>query len=181
MNVARRLNKRTTGASFTFASWPTLAEPTLTKTSLAKPTRVFVENARNHIAFCPIFVHPLFPVFEPHIFEWVIYVPRRPSTFQNVRYIIIVCVCESVAGRRLATPSQEHGLCPPLGFQQKGRLTFTKKSAKKLRNCLWAKMKKKIRWGSGRIPQKGGTKMWQHAIWSSVEKLKSTTSHFEPN
>ena len=32
------------------------------------------------------------------------------------------CLCESVAGRRPATPSHKHGLCPPLGFQQKGPL-----------------------------------------------------------
>ena len=29
----------------------------------------------------------------------------------------IVVLCESVAGRRPATPSHKHGLCPPLGSQ----------------------------------------------------------------
>ena len=29
-----------------------------------------------------------------------------------------VCVCEGVAGRRPATFSQKHGLCPPFGFRQ---------------------------------------------------------------
>ena len=28
------------------------------------------------------------------------------------------CLCEGVAGRRPATPSHKHGLCPPFGFQQ---------------------------------------------------------------
>ena len=27
------------------------------------------------------------------------------------------CLCEGVAGRRPATPSHKHGLCPPLGSQ----------------------------------------------------------------
>ena len=36
------------------------------------------------------------------------------------------CSCEGVAGRRPATPSHEHGLCPPLGSQQKGRLRVQK-------------------------------------------------------
>ena len=30
------------------------------------------------------------------------------------------CLCESVAGRRPATPSHNHGLCPPFGFQHEG-------------------------------------------------------------
>ena len=38
-----------------------------------------------HVAFCHIFVHPLFPVFEPHIQKWVFFVRRRLLTFQNVR------------------------------------------------------------------------------------------------
>ena len=33
--------------------------------------------------FAPFFVHPLFPVFEPHIQKWVIFVRRRP------------CVCDT--------------------------------------------------------------------------------------
>ena len=32
------------------------------------------------------------------------------------------CLCEGVAGRRPATPSHKHGIGPPLGSQQKGRL-----------------------------------------------------------
>ena len=31
----------------------------------------------DHVAFCPIFVHPLFPGFEPHIQKWVIFVRRH--------------------------------------------------------------------------------------------------------
>ena len=32
--------------------------------------------------------------------------------------LISTCLCVGVAGRRLATPSHKHGLCPPFGFQQ---------------------------------------------------------------
>ena len=38
-----------------------------------------------HVAFCSFFVHPLFPMFEPHIQKWVFFVRRCPLTFQNVR------------------------------------------------------------------------------------------------
>ena len=38
---------------------------------------IFSYTPELHVAFCPIFVHPLFPVFEPHITKWVIFV-RRP-------------------------------------------------------------------------------------------------------
>ena len=41
---------------------------------------IFSCTPEPHIAFCPIFVHPLFPVFEPHIQKWVIFVRRRPLT-----------------------------------------------------------------------------------------------------
>ena len=105
-----------------------------------------------HIAFCSIFVHPLFPVFEPLLQIWVIFVRRRPCVYDTFRFEspplrwkkiefgnhdnwtsrmsrttrgknnIVRVSWEGVADRRPATPSQEHGLCPPLGFQQKGRL-----------------------------------------------------------
>ena len=39
-----------------------------------------------HVAFCPIFVHPLFPVFEPHIQKWVIFVRRRPCVCDTFRF-----------------------------------------------------------------------------------------------
>ena len=35
----------------------------------------------------------------------------RPSEYSP-------CFCEGVAGRRPATPSHKHGLCPPFGFQR---------------------------------------------------------------
>ena len=91
--------------------------------------------------FAPI-LSTHFPVFEPHIQEWVIFVRRRPLTFQHVSQSLqsvfvreaspgegltfpnvknyekqkqkSPCVREGVAGGRRATPSQEHGLCPPL-------------------------------------------------------------------
>ena len=39
-----------------------------------------------HVAFCPIFVHPLFPVFELHIQKWVIFVRRRPCVCDIFRF-----------------------------------------------------------------------------------------------
>ena len=48
----------------------------------------FSDTPEPHIAFRPIFVHPLFPVFEPHIQKWVIFVRRRP------------CVCDEVPEKR---------------------------------------------------------------------------------
>ena len=46
----------------------------------------------------------------------------RPLTLPNVKNDAgqkqySPCFCEGVAGRRPATPSQERGSCPPLGFQ----------------------------------------------------------------
>ena len=35
-----------------------------------------------HIAFCPIYVHPLFLVFEPHIQKWVIFVTLLDSNLR---------------------------------------------------------------------------------------------------
>ena len=51
------------------------------KTVLAED--IFSYTPELHISFCPIFVHKLFPVFEPHIQKWVIFVRRRP------------CVCDT--------------------------------------------------------------------------------------
>ena len=39
-----------------------------------------------HVAFCPIFVHPLFPVFEHHIQKWVIFVRRRRCVYDTFRF-----------------------------------------------------------------------------------------------
>ena len=54
---------------------------------------VFSYTPDTHIAFCPIFVYPLFRWFEPHIQKWVIFVRRRPSDFPKCQTIIIVRVC----------------------------------------------------------------------------------------
>ena len=48
------------------------------------PECIFSHTPELHIVFCPIFVHPLFPVFEPHIQIWVIFAGRHLLTFQNV-------------------------------------------------------------------------------------------------
>ena len=48
--------------------------------------RVFLVTPEPHIAFCHIFVHLLFPVFEPHIQKWVIFVRRRPCVCDTFRF-----------------------------------------------------------------------------------------------
>ena len=65
-------------------------------------------------ALCPIFVHPLFPVFEPHIQKWVIFVRRRP------------CVCDTFRFESPPSPEKDrfwHRFppLPPSGLRQ---LTF---------------------------------------------------------
>ena len=47
---------------------------------------IFSFTPELHVAFCPIFVHPLFPVFEPHIQKWVIFVRRRPCVCDTFRF-----------------------------------------------------------------------------------------------
>ena len=49
-------------------------------------TGIFGFSPEPHIAFCPIFVHPLFTVFEPHIQKWVIFVRRRPCVCDTLRF-----------------------------------------------------------------------------------------------
>ena len=39
-----------------------------------------------HIACCSIFVHPLFPVIEPHVQKWVIFVRHRPCVCDTFRF-----------------------------------------------------------------------------------------------
>ena len=46
---------------------------------------IFSYTPEPYNAFCPINVHPLFPVFEPHVQKWIIFVRRCPLTFQNIR------------------------------------------------------------------------------------------------
>ena len=49
--------------------------------------RVFlVTRPKPYIAFCPIFVHPLCPVFEPHIQKWFIFVRRRPCVCDTFKF-----------------------------------------------------------------------------------------------
>ena len=56
----------------------TVCMEAMTENSIQVPccgqfVRVFLSyTPEPHIAFCPIFVHPLFPVFELHIQQWVI-------------------------------------------------------------------------------------------------------------
>ena len=52
-----------------------------------QPRGIFSYTPEPHIAFCPIFVHPLFPVFEPRIQKWVIFV-RRPCVCDTFRFEI---------------------------------------------------------------------------------------------
>ena len=47
---------------------------------------IFSYTPELHVAFCPIFVHPLLPVFEPHILKWVIFVRRRPCVCDTLRF-----------------------------------------------------------------------------------------------
>ena len=47
---------------------------------------IFSYTPEPHVAICPIFVHPLFPVFEPQIQKWVIFVRRRPCVFDTFRF-----------------------------------------------------------------------------------------------
>ena len=72
---------------------------------------IFSCTPEPHVAFSPIFLATHFLVFETHIQKWVIYVRRRPLTFQNVcitsgffypdclltSIIVRVCVKESPA------------------------------------------------------------------------------------
>ena len=46
----------------------------LTNQESQKRKGIFCCTPEPHVAFCPIFVHPLFPVFEPHVQKWVIFV-----------------------------------------------------------------------------------------------------------
>ena len=162
---------------------------------------IFSYTPEPHIAFCPIFVHPLSPVFEPHIQKWVIFVRRRPCVCDTFRFKSPPLRRKKIefgkprqlnfpnvkndAGQKqyspceMATPSQEHGLCPPLDLQPPFLLniaglrgfeshTFsTKKCSKQLKNEVWTNMTLKVRRGSGRITQKGWTKMGQNVTWGS--------------
>ena len=47
---------------------------------------IFSCTPEPHVAFCPIFVHPLFPVFEPHIQKSVIFVRHRHCVCDTVRF-----------------------------------------------------------------------------------------------
>ena len=122
---------------------------------LFRRLRVFsVVRPNPMLHFHPFFVHPLFPVFEPHIQKWVIFVRRRPCVCDIFRFEsppprgkkdriwhrlppppshglrqLNFPNVKNDAGqkqhspcflgrRRPATPSQEHGLCPPWGFSR---------------------------------------------------------------
>ena len=94
---------------------------------------IFSYTPESHIAFCPIFVHP-----TPHS-KMGLFCPSSPFDLPKCQTIIRVSVCvkasraegltfpnvkndvgqtiQSVFLRRRRRPSQEHGLCPRLGFQ----------------------------------------------------------------
>ena len=94
---------------------------------------IFSYAPEPHIAFCPILVHPIFPVFEPQIHKWVIFVPRRPCVCDTLRFESLFRQKRSIlAPTPSSTPAdcdnwpsrkskrrlhKEHGLRPPVGFQ----------------------------------------------------------------
>ena len=110
---------------------------------------IFSYTPEPHIAFCPIFVHPLFPCLNP-IFKngsflsvvalvSVTLLDSNPRPSTEKRSILAPTPSSSLARTTTielpecqerrgvkttksvflgpGTPSQEHGLCPPLGFQ----------------------------------------------------------------
>ena len=46
----------------------------------------FNKTPKPHVALCPIFVHPLFPMFEPHIQKCVIFCPSSPCVCDTFRF-----------------------------------------------------------------------------------------------
>ena len=48
---------------------------------------IFSYTPEPHIAFCTIFVHPLFAVFEHHVQKWVIFVRRRRLSKMSVSFL----------------------------------------------------------------------------------------------
>ena len=132
------------GMSTSWLPWSTMAA-SATSATVCCPSGIFSYTPEPHVAFCPIFVHPLFPLFEPHIQKWVIFVRRRPCVCDTFRFEsppskrsilaptfssfpprttthagqkqLQSVIFEKVSPAEPATPSQEHGLCPPLGFQ----------------------------------------------------------------
>ena len=62
------------------------AQTTLSrKSEIHSPSGYFQSYARTPYCICPIFVHPLFTMFEPHIQKWVIFVRRRPCVCDTFR------------------------------------------------------------------------------------------------
>ena len=62
------------------------------------------------IAFCSIFVHPFFPVFEPHIQKWVIFVRRRPCVCDTFRFESLSPWKKDRFWHRFPPPSPSAGL-----------------------------------------------------------------------
>ena len=58
----------------------------LSTTVAAVTPGIFCYTPEPHVAFCPIFVHPFFQVFEPHFQKWVIFVRRRPCVCDTFRF-----------------------------------------------------------------------------------------------
>ena len=75
----RRLWPISTSASFFFEFGQFRLRPIST-------SGIICHTPEPHVAFSPTFVHPLFPVFEPHIQKWVIFVRRRPCVCDTLRF-----------------------------------------------------------------------------------------------
>ena len=92
----------------------------LASVSAAQPhiQGIFSFSPEPHIAFCPIFVHPLFPGFEPHVQKWV---TSSPFDLPNCQTVIVVRVCVTASlafgGRRFHTNTLTH----LWGFSKKAR------------------------------------------------------------
>ena len=75
----RTSSQQFSGAS-NIASIFALCSQTLCAARLIRNRRqsgIFSYTPEPHVTFRPIFVHPLFPMLEPHIQKWVILVRRR--------------------------------------------------------------------------------------------------------
>ena len=84
----------------------------------------FIQNTFIQTQFHPMNIHPRTFSSNEFLIQWHFH----PMTFSTNNGFIqknlmwdnqySPCLCESVAGRRPATPSRKHGLCPLFGFQQ---------------------------------------------------------------
>ena len=90
-------------------------KPLSSKTSFIKKTL----SPKNHFHQKPVSSKTTFikNQFHQKLFSSETFFIRKNETKEwDSQYS--PCLCEGVAGRRPATPSHKHGLCPPFGFQQ---------------------------------------------------------------